>query len=307
MQGGQSRRISKSDYDRRPDGQREHASTKNSRNVLTSPFLKWPGGKRWLVPHLLKLIRPYPYANYFEPFLGGGAFFFAMRPKRAVLSDINEDLINTYRQVKYHAKQLIECIRPIPVNKQTFDSLRNCTPDTAFGRATRFLYLNRTAFGGMYRVNQKGEFNVPFGGERTTSPLWETTMLADAASALRAAQLETCDFEATMARAEAGDLIYCDPTYTVAHNNNGFVRYNERNFSWEDQERLAGCCREAAGRGVFVLVSNARHKELLNLFSPPRHATVERVSRLCPDVQYRRSVEELIFIFPPRTAGRRRR
>ena len=276
-----------------------------SENPLVSPFLKWPGGKRWLAPNLTKLIQEYPYRTYFEPFLGGAALFFALRPPRSILSDINTDLINTYRQVKYHAEGLVKHVRTFPVNKETFNALRSNTPDRVLDRAARFLYLNRTAFGGMYRLNERGEFNVPFGGERTTSILWESEILSTAAKALRRAQLIGCDFEIAMARAQAGDLVYCDPTYTVAHNNNGFIRYNERNFSWDDQKRLAHCCREAADRGVCVLVSNAYHQELLNLFVPPRHVIVSRTSRLCPNIQYRRPVEEFVFIFPPRIGTRR--
>ena len=112
----------------------------------------------------------------------------------------------------------------------------------------------------MYRLNQQGEFNVPFGGgERTTAPLWEYNLLTSSARALRGAKLLAVDFEQAISEAKKGDLVYCDPTYTVAHNNNGFIRYNERNFSWEDQKRLSRSCHSAAARGALVIVSNAYH------------------------------------------------
>ena len=269
------------------------------------PFLKWPGGKRWLVPELLKIIGEYQYVTYREPFLGGGALFFALRPQRSVLSDINSDLINTYRQVKNRASELLKQLRPLPIDQLTYDGLRECSPKSSLQRAVRFLYLNRTAFGGMYRLNRLGEFNVPFGGgERTTAPLWECDLLTSSARALSGAKLLTADFEAALSDARKGDLVYCDPTYTVAHNNNGFIRYNERNFSWEDQKRLSRSCHSASARGVLVIVSNAYHREVLDLFAPPQHVAVARTSRLCPDVTRRRSVDEFLFVFPPREGCR---
>ena len=263
------------------------------------PFLKWPGGKRWLVPALLTTIRRSEFRTYYEPFLGGGALFFALQPMRSVLSDINHDLINTYRHVKFHPSELIRRLQTIPVTKRTYDSQRKHLPSRALDRAVRFLYLNRTAFGGMYRLNQTGEFNVPFGGgQRTPETLWKSGLLQNASRALRSRKLEVCDFEVVINRAESGDLVYCDPTYTVAHNNNGFIRYNEKNFSWADQNRLARCCHEAAGRGATVIVSNAFHLDILKLFDPPHHFVVSRHSRLCPRVEYRSITEEYVFVFP---------
>ena len=260
------------------------------------PFLKWPGGKRWLVPTLLEIVRGLDVGTYYEPFLGGGALFFALRPLRSVLSDINQDLINTYLQVKHHPGDLIHRLKAIPVTKNTYDSQRKHLPSLELELAVRFLYLNRTAFGGMYRLNQTGEFNVPFGGgERTPAPLWESGLLRRASLALHSSQLEVCDFEVVINRAESGDLVFCDPTYTVAHNNNGFIRYNEKNFSWADQNRLARCCHSAAGRGVTVIVTNAFHIDILKLFDPPHHFIVSRHSSLCPKVEYRRVTEEYLL------------
>jgi DNA adenine methylase len=215
------------------------------------------------------------------------------------LSDINADLINVYRQVKYYPRELVSRLQRMPVNEETYDRTREQQAGKVLDRATRFLYLNRTAFGGMYRLNRAGRFNVPFGGgERTTAPLWEYDLLETAARALRSAQLHANDFEPAMSAATEGDFVYCDPTYTVAHNNNGFIRYNERNFSWDDQMRLARCCREAASRGATVAVSNAYHHDVLRLFAPPGHTVIGRTSRLCPQIEHRRDVEEYLFVFP---------
>ena len=105
--------------------------------------------------------------------------------------------------------------------------------------------------------------------------------------------------EPAVAAAARTDLVYCDPTYTVAHNNNGFIRYNERNFSWEDQKRLARCCRAAADRGATVLVSNAYHQDVFEVFNPPDYRIVTRVSRLSPNTEHRRTVEEFLFLYTP--------
>jgi DNA adenine methylase len=265
---------------------------------VTGPFLKWPGGKRWLVPWLKKFIGELPFDRYFEPFLGGGALFFALRPRRAVLSDINPDLINVYKQAKLQADLIVEKLKTIPVTARTYARLRHSIPEDSVERAVRFLYLNRTAFSGIYRLNREGRFNVPYGGgDRTTEPLWRDELLAKAARRLQRARLISDDFESVLEEAGAGDLVYCDPTYTVAHNNNGFIRYNERNFAWDDQKRLALCCRRLARRGATVIVSNADHADIVELFRPELHFTLERNSLLCPDIDKRRTVQEVVMVF----------
>lgn len=274
------------------------------------PFLKWPGGKRWLAARLCEFIRPNLTGVYREPFLGGGAVFYALRPNQAHLSDINEELILTYRTVRSRHRELLVMLKSMPVTKSFYYQLRAKQPTNSVERAARFLFLNRTAFGGMYRVNQAGGFNVPFGGgQRTPALLWESSLLKDAAKALKSALLRTEDFELAIDRSRKGDVVYCDPTYTVAHNNNGFIRYNELNFSWADQERLAKCARRAAARGALVIVSNAFHKDLLDLYQPPQLMRFGRNSCLSTNAKFRQAVEEYVFVFPPshanKTQGRR--
>ncbi len=264
------------------------------------PFLKWPGGKRWLTRHIVDLLDGCQFRTYFEPFLGGGALFFALQPKRAILSDVNSDLINTYVQVRCRPQELIERLKQLPVDELTYQNLRNERTNRKVDRAVRFLYLNRTAFGGMYRVNRNGGFNVPFGGgERTPALLWEENLLIQACQTLKKAALCCGDFEDVLAEASAGDLVYCDPTYTVTHDNNGFVRYNERNFSWDDQKRLAAASRRVAKRGATVLISNAAHDKVLELYQSCEVHQLDRMSVLCPDSQKRRATKELLFIIRP--------
>jgi DNA adenine methylase len=186
----------------------------------------------------------------------------------------------------------------IQVDKETYDNFRRSSPTRQLERAMRFLYLNRTAFGGIYRLNRMGMFNVPYGGgERTPEPLWSENLLVNASRRLKRAHLHTTDFEEVLTGAKPGDFVYCDPTYTVAHNNNGFVRYNERNFSWDDQKRLADTCRRLYKEGVTVLVSNADHTDVIKLFRPPRLLRLDRMSLLSPDSEKRRATTELLFVF----------
>jgi DNA adenine methylase len=262
------------------------------------PFLKWPGGKRWLVPRLIELIGDLSFDRYFEPFAGGAALFFALEPRSAVLSDINADLINTYRQVRRYAPEITRKLRSLSVDRETYYDLRSQEPNRLIDRAVRFLYLNRTAFGGIYRLNREGRFNVPYGGgKRSPEILWRRDLLRSAARVLRRSELRAGDFQLVLQEAGAGDLVYCDPTYTVSHSDNGFVRYNELNFQWEDQKRLAEVCMELRARGATVLVSNASHSAVRAVFKHAEVYSFSRPSTVCPRSVARRVVHEDVFIF----------
>lgn len=260
------------------------------------PFLRWPGGKSWLSRIVVNEVGAVA-GRYFEPFLGGGAIFFALRPKSATLSDVNPDLINAYTQVRDHWVVLVDNLKRLRVTKKQFYKLRRATPLAPVDRAVRFLYLNRVGFSGMYRLNAKGEFNVPYGGrDRTTECLWCDRRLEKAASALGGKQIMTADFEDTINRADVGDVVYCDPTYTVVHENNGFRRYNERNFSWGDQKRLAQACWRARERGAMVLASNAYDPAIAKLYRGARVVELTRRSLVSRLSTGRREVHEYLFI-----------
>jgi len=261
------------------------------------PFLKWPGGKRWLVKEVIPIIRENlaPNGTYFEPFLGGGAVFLKLAPKRATLSDINGELINAYRVVARSQRRLEEALRSKAVSRAEFYRMRAVAGGTAFGRAVRFIYLNRTAFGGIYRLNRSGRFNVPYGGRRL-DVLWREQLIGRAAAALLHARIEVADYAKAFACARRGDVIFADPTYTVAHENNGFVRYNERNFSWRDQERLADLAQRAADRGVCVIVTNAAHDAVRALYPRATIRGVQRYSCVARATQARRQIEEFVIV-----------
>lgn len=260
------------------------------------PFLKWPGGKRWAALEISALVRTRLLGRYYEPFLGGGAVFFSLCPERATLSDVNGELIELYDTVRARPNEIIAQLKAMRVSQAEYYRIRMSKPRGRIQRAARFLYLNRTAFAGLYRLNSDGVFNVPFGGGRTPRPLWAAGLLTAASEALSKVKIRTCDFEVAMRSAREGDVVYCDPTYTVAHDSNGFRRYNERNFSWEDQRRLAECARRAASRGAVVLVSNAHHPSIRRLYADARARVLTRTSRVARDVDRRRLVREYLFI-----------
>ncbi|MUP37006.1 DNA adenine methylase [Labilibaculum euxinus] len=262
----------------------------------TIPFLKWPGGKRWLISDIDNLIKSFKCNQYFEPFLGGGAVFFSFEFEKAYLSDSNPQLINAYKTVQKFPKELISRVQKIPTDKATYYKIRSEEPVCEIDMAVRFLYLNRVAFGGMYRVNKEGKFNVPYGG-RSTNILWKNKLIEKASLKLQNVDIYCQDFENTFERANAGDLIYCDPPYTVAHNLNGFQRYNENIFTWEDQIRLKDSCIKAAKRGVKIILSNAAHKSITELYNPLEPLVVNRYSGLSTIPSKRKKIDEFLLLF----------
>lgn len=257
-----------------------------------APFLKWAGGKQWLVGRLIKYIPP--NANYFEPFLGGASLFFAAQPKRSFLSDSNPALIETYETLRDHPLKVIDQITQWRYDKELYYHVRAIRPSGRVGRAARFIYLNRTCWNGLYRVNRRNQFNVPFG--RFQNPtICNSVLLLAASTALRKAALSIGDFEAAVAKAKRDDFVYLDPPYTVKHTSNGFLRYNERLFTWTDQERLASVAARLARRGCHVLVTNANHESLISLYRGFKRARVHRLSNLAGDPSKRGAESEMVM------------
>lgn len=229
------------------------------------PFLKWAGGKRWLAQRYLHLF-PSSFIQYIEPFIGSGAIYFSLAPEYAVLSDSNEELINAYEQVRDNWRAIQAGLRAAHArhSEEFYYDVRRSVPSNEIEKAIRFIYLNRTCWNGLYRVNRSGNFNVPIG---TKSKVDMDDDFASLSSCLKKSVLAKLDFEASMEHAGSRDLIYVDPPYTVRHNNNGFVKYNEVIFSWADQIRLRDAVRSAIRRGAFVIVSNADHPSIRELYS----------------------------------------
>jgi DNA adenine methylase len=273
------------------------------------PFVKWPGGKRWLAPALVGLLSgPERAGSYIEPFLGGGAVFFAGCFQRPRLSDTNQELIGAFQAVRNDVESVIRDLRALPApSPEAYSLVATQAPQGAAARAARFLYLNRLAFNGIWRVNARGAFNVPY-GHRPPVNLVAPAPLRSCAAALQGSVLEAVDYLQALQAAKAGDIVYCDPPYTVSHNNNGFIRYNETLFSWADQQALAARAGELSQLGVHVAVTNAAHHDVLRLYpSDTFHAfRLVRTSRMASDVTHRQPQAEMLFVSRQSISDRRR-
>lgn len=221
------------------------------------PFLQWVGGKRQVLDQILPRLPEFP-GNYYEPFLGGGAMFFALEPRRAFLSDANVELITAYDGVQIQVDDVIRILRTYENTAETFYQTR-AIPAWSLDRdgvAARMIYLNRTCFNGLYRVNAYGRFNTPYGKHKNPKICDEENLRA-ASEALRYASLSRGDFAKAVAPSGPGDLIYFDPPYTPVSASASFTAYTKGRFGWEDQRRLAEVFRAAASRGAFCALSQA--------------------------------------------------
>jgi DNA adenine methylase len=240
------------------------------------PFLKWAGGKRQLLDELRRRA-PATFGAYHEPFLGGGALYFGLAPRVAFLGDTNERLIRTYRGVQRQADAVISTLRSMPNEKDFFLSQRRRAidnePDAEV--AAWLIFMNKTAYNGLYRVNRRGEFNTPFG--RYNNPtICDADNLRACAAALTTAHLNTEDFVAVLGRARLGDFVYFDPPYVPLSANSSFTRYTADQFRAVDQERLRDVALELKRRGVHVLLSNSSAPQVLELYA--RDFRIEEIS-----------------------------
>jgi DNA adenine methylase len=265
----------------------------NEPKIKTRPLLKWPGGKRGILNSLLPLV-PTSFHTYYEPFVGGGALFFAIEPSSAFLSDSNPELINCYIQVRDHADEVTEHLIMLRNTEEDYYKVRDNVPTNPAAKAARLIYLVTLSFNGIHRLNLRGQFNVPYGHKTYLEPC-DPGRIQAVSAALARAEIMCADFESVAAFAGKGDLIYLDPPYTVAHGNNGFLKYNARIFSWGDQVRLSKLAESLASRGCQVIVSNANHPSIAALYPGFRVRVVERVSRIAASSDFRRKITECIF------------
>ena len=232
---------------------------------LSKPFLKWAGGKRWLIKSHPEILCG-DFKSYFEPFLGSGAVFFHLSPRNGVISDLNRDLINCYQCIRddWRIVQEILAEHAVKHDDEYYYEVRGKVECDRFSRAAQLIYLNRTCWNGLYRVNRNGVFNVPRGTKN--SVILPDDDFKAVSDTLRCVDIVCTDFEQTIGLAGEGDLVFVDPPYTVMHNKNGFIKYNEKIFSWEDQVRLKSSVEEASSRGAKVLVTNANHESVRELY-----------------------------------------
>ena len=253
----------------------------------TRPFVKWAGGKSQLLAHLDSFFPPpSAYRRYIEPFLGGGAVYFHLAPERALLTDLNADLLEVWRVVRDDVDGLIAALAAHYWDETYYYQLRAQDPATLMPaqRAARFIYLNKNCYNGLYRVNRRGQFNVPFGRYAKAPMIYDDETLRADAALLQTASLRVADFGATLAEASAGDFVYLDPPYDPVSATANFTHYTDLRFSRAEQERLASAAAAATERGALVLLNNSDTDFIRSLYLP---ATGRHPRGLLPPGAYR--------------------
>lgn len=280
------------------------ASSKSSKSLdvvaPTQPFLRWAGGKRWFIHHLTSILGNFKIDGYHEPFLGGGAVFFhSAITGQASLSDLNADLIDAYIQVRDNAERVAGILATHVNTPEHYYAVRASSPQDPVGRAAKFIYLNHTSYNGIYRVNLQGQYNVPYGNP-TKVGLPTLDHLAAISRKLQGATLCISDFQAVIERVRAGDFVFLDPPYTVAHNNNGFIKYNQKLFSFEDQSRLSALVDEIRRRDAYYLLTNAAHESIAAMFEKgDRQLLLKRGNSIGGNKAKRGSATEYVFTNVP--------
>lgn len=231
--------------------------------IKCKPFLRWAGGKRWLLKNIDSFL-PNEFNQYHEPFIGGGAIFFHLQHKNSFISDLNIELIETYQSVKDEVEEVIENLKIFNNNKEDYYKIRKQKFQSSAKRSARFIYLNQTSFNGIYRVNLSGEYNVPYGYRENYS--FDYFNLRQVSQSLQNTTISSHDFYDTINNVEKNDLVFLDPPYTVTHNNNGFVQYNQKIFSIESQYKLAQMINEIKEKGAYYILTNAAHPKVKEIF-----------------------------------------
>lgn len=273
-------------------------------NPFIKPYLKWAGGKRQLLPEILKYV-PKRYNTYYEPFIGAGAVFLKLQPKRAVINDFNEQLVLTYETVRDNVDDLIKLLEKHKENnnEEYFYSIRELDRKPKFKKmsdvekAARLIYLNKTCFNGLYRVNSSGLFNVPFGKYKNPAIVEETVLralsqyLADPQNEI---SITSGDFEDALVGVGKGDLVYADPPYHSEGNTN-FTGYQAGGFSEDDQIRLRDEMVRMTALGAKCIFSNSDTEFIRDIYKDFKIETVEAKRAINSKASGRGNVNEVLI------------
>ncbi|TEB12710.1 Modification methylase DpnIIA [Pelotomaculum propionicicum] len=273
--------------------------------LFVKPVVKWAGGKTKLLNQLSRYL-PAAFNNYHEPFLGGGALFFYLFPEikkrnaRAYLSDSVEELINLYKVIKNQVEELITISKKHIYDQKYYYEIRSLNPAqlSDLQRASRMLYLNKTCFNGLYRVNSKGQFNVSF-GDYTDPVIVNSEALRNASIAFQSTQLAAGDFEQVLDNAGAGDFVYLDPPYVPLSATSNFTGYTAGSFSMADHRRLREVFETLSAMGCYVMLSNSNTDFTRELFQGCNIKTINALRAINSDVRKRGSIKELVILSYP--------
>ena len=273
-----------------------------AKNKLAAPVVKWVGGKRQLLEEIIQRL-PKRVTTYCEPFLGGGAVLFSLQPKNAIVNDLNADLMLVYEVIRDNVELLIAALEKHENTAEYFYNIRDLDRDkdayremSAVDRASRIIYLNKTCYNGLFRVNLSGEFNSPFGHYKNPN-IVNAPVLRAVSKYLTAnnIQLFHVDFEEVLRQVPRGTFVYLDPPYDPVSDTASFTGYNQGGFGQEEQERLKRCCDELTARGVRFLLSNSATIFIQNLYTGYTVEIVHAKRAINSDASKRGAVEEVLI------------
>lgn len=274
-----------------------------AKNKLVAPVVKWVGGKRQLLSEISPLL-PKRITSYCEPFLGGGAVLFSIQPSKAIVNDLNSDLITVYEVIRDDVEELIDnlkkhensseyfyTIRDMDRNKETYAAMSKVE------RASRLIYLNKTCFNGLFRVNSSGEFNSPFGHYKNPNIVNEPVLRA-VNKYFSSSNITFCneDFAVTLGRISKGSFVYLDPPYDPVSDTANFTGYNRGGFDRNEQIRLKQCCDELTQRGVKFMLSNSATTFIKELYKDYDISIVQAKRAINSDASKRGAIEEVLII-----------
>jgi len=273
----------------------------NSQHRRPHPFLKWAGGKRQLIPQMIKYF-PKNFNEYIEPFVGGGALFFYILPRKTILIDINEDLINCYKVIKNNVRELIELLKNHKNEKDYYYQIRalDRAPESYsklsdVEKASRAIYLNRCCYNGLYRVNSKGQFNVPFGRYKNPKFCDEENLEA-VSNALEYVDILHGSFEICLKYAEKSDFVYFDPPYHPLSKTSSFTSYTKDNFGKESQRKLFSVFKRLDERGCKLLLSNSYNDFILDLYTEYQVVLLNAKRAINSDATKRGIIKEVLVL-----------
>ena len=272
------------------------------KNRLVIPVVKWVGGKRQLLDEITPLL-PKRITSYCEPFLGGGAVLFSLQPSKAIINDINEDLMLVYEVIRDDVEGLIKSLEQYENTSEYFYKIRDIDRDKDFyysmskvARASRLIYLNKTCFNGLFRVNSSGEFNSPFGHYKNPNIVNEPVLRAvNKYFNANKIQIYNEDFEVTLKRVNKGGFVYLDPPYDPVSDTANFTGYNKGGFNRKEQERLKECCDDLTRRGVNFMLSNSATAFIKELYQD-YDITIVKAKRAINTNASKRGADEEVLI-----------
>jgi DNA adenine methylase len=276
-----------------------------AKNTLVVPVVKWVGGKRQIIDEIITYV-PDSFSTYYEPFLGGGAVLFELQPKKAVVNDVNEELMNIYEVIKDNVDELIEGLKrhKIKNDKAYFYEIRELDRDreqynllTPVERASRIIYLNKTCYNGLFRVNKSGEFNAPFGNYKNPNIVNETTLRAVSAYFNKAKIRFTCqDFEDALKWSRKGAFVYLDPPYDPVSETASFTGYDKGGFDRNEQIRLKKTCDKLNKKGIKFLLSNSATDFIMDLYQDYKIEVIQAKRAINSKADRRGNVDEVLVM-----------